>query len=141
MMANQKKPQYAVEALRQSATLLQDNVFDVPWQETNVRESAYSHAKYLRWLADWHQREQAEAKKHSCKASEPRLYRAMMALAAEDEDAYTIVVAELGDCFHCWNNLLRLAVCGHATGTMLSVGGKDKLADVMAEELERMVMP
>jgi hypothetical protein len=136
----QKKPQYAVDSLRKAATLLHDYVFDDPCQETAVRESAYSHAKYLRWLADWHHRELADVQRHSCEASLPRMHRMMLALAERDENAYEIVVSELGDCHECWNNLLRLAVCGHTSNSMLSVGGADKLADVMAEELERLVM-
>ena len=139
-MANQKKPQYAVEWLRQAATMLHDNVFDVPWQGTDVRERAYRQADYLRWLADWFQRELADTQKHSCEPSVPRLYRAMMALAEGDENAYELVVDELGTCHECWNNLLRLAICGHTTGMMLRSGGADKLADVMAGELERLVM-
>ncbi|ORW29197.1 hypothetical protein AWB91_24550 [Mycobacterium paraense] len=104
-----------------------------------MRERAYSLAKYLRWLADWHQRELADAQKHSCEGIRTRFYRAMLALAERDENAYEMVVSELGDCRECWNNLLRLAICGHATGTMLSVGGFDKMADVMVDELERML--
>jgi hypothetical protein len=135
----QRKPNNAVNALTRAANLMQD-IFDDALLPTDVREQALCSAKYLDWLADWHQRELADAQRHSCAASLPRMHRMMLALAERDENAYEIVVAELGDCHECWNNLLRLAICGHTTGTMLRIGGFEKMADVMAGELERMVM-
>ncbi|OMC44093.1 hypothetical protein A5745_16795 [Mycobacterium sp. IS-2888] len=139
-MANQTKPKRAVSALLEAANVVQRSLANDEYLPTDIRDDATRLVNYLRWLADYHRRERAAAQKHSCADSWTRMYRMMLALAERDENAYSIVVSELGDCQTCWNTLLRLAISHHTSENMLRVGGADKLADALADELKWLVM-
>jgi hypothetical protein len=128
----QFEPQRTVRSLMQAAKIINELPCD-------IRDDASLVVKDLMALACLHQHEADQAKWHVCQDSWPRLCRMILALSQSDENAYELVVSELGTCNKCWNALLRLSIGRLISDSMLGVGGADKLADVVA--LERLVMP
>lgn len=136
-MANRTKPpKHAVKSLREAARVVQGAFVDDERLPCDIRDDAALVFNDLHWVADW----LAGAQKHSCGDSWSRLYRMMLALSVRDEHGYGLVVSELGTCQTCWADLLRLVISKLTAGSMLRAGGADKLADVLAGELERFLM-
>ena len=69
-----------------------------------------------------------------------RVHRMMLALIQWDEDSYRFVMSELGDCPRCLRDALHSAIHLHANNFALQAGGLDKAADVVAGELERLIL-
>jgi hypothetical protein len=119
----------AVSAIADIAQAIMDN----PLQSLELRTEAD-------WLNDYMYHLLDESSRHFCADAWPRMYRMMLALAERDENAYALVVSELGPCSRCWDELLRLVTGLHTSDSMLRAGGRDKLADVLADEVKELLM-
>jgi hypothetical protein len=80
-------------------------------------------------------------KPHTCSDNWIRVHRMMLALVRWDDEAYKLVMAELGDCPSCLRGALATVLHQHTNNYALQAGSLDKAADYLVGELERLLMP
>jgi hypothetical protein len=81
-----------------------------------------------------------EPEDHVCGYAIERMERFMLALNADDEDAYWIAWSEIHFCPDCLRDALQLALRHCAGWRMEQAGSRAKAADAAAAELERLTM-
>jgi hypothetical protein len=77
---------------------------------------------------------------HVCQGSWMRINRMLLALFDSRDDALSEVVAELGDCHHCWKNLAMQLVSMVANEQALRAGSLENAAAMMREAMARELM-
>jgi hypothetical protein len=78
-------------------------------------------------------------KSHECQGNLPRVWRLVLALIEWDESAYRLTMGEIRDCTDCLADALSIVLPMLGGRCVLDSGGRDKAADVVAEEIERML--